>query len=193
MGPGAVAPAGARPALGRDMGGMDGPVRRPAFGNPAPAEAPATGAAADPLAALRNGARPATRLPEPVGETWNPISDDALRAVRGGAKGAGSQAVPSSKSFVWGHPSGRNLFVAYLLWFLLGQLAMHRFYCGQTASAWQQIGLFVGSLIVVLIFPPLGAIGLVVWLLWVLADLFLIPGMMRRFKAEHASGYLDFL
>lgn len=190
--PGAAAPAAARQALGRNPAGLNAAPRRAAFAAPEPVVVGAASgtAAADPLAALRNGARPATRLADDVGKTWNPVSDDALRAARGG----GGQPVPSSKGFIWGHPSGRNLFVAYLLWFVLAQVSMHRFYCGRTASAWQQIGLFVGSLIVVLIFPPLGAIGLLVWLLWIIADLFLIPGMLGRFKEEHATPYyLDFL
>lgn len=183
--PGDLAPSGPRPAFGRDAGGNGAAPRRPA-----PTAPPAgTAEAPDALAGLRNGARPATRRADSGGERWNPVSDDTLRAARGER----SQPTPSSKGFVWGHPSGRNLFVAYLLWFALGQISMHRFYCGQSGSAWQQMGLLFGSVLVTLVFPPLGAIGLLVWLLWLLADLFLIPGMLGRFKAEHASGYLDFL
>ena len=185
MEPGDLATSGARPAFGREAGGQGAAPRRPA-----PAEPPA-GASndSDPLAGLRNGARPATRLPDSGSERWNPVSDDALRVARGG----GRQPVHSSEGFLRGHPSRRNLIVAYLLWFLLGQLSMHRFYCGQTGSAWQQIGLLFGSVLVTLVFPPLGVMGIVVWLLWLLADLFLIPGMLGRFNTQQASGYLDFL
>lgn len=76
--------------------------------------------------------------------------------------------------------SDRSLLLAYVLWFLVGQLSIHRFYLGATGSGWKQLGLFVGSLFMVFIFMPLGAIGLVVWMLWILADLFLMPGLHRK-------------
>ncbi|KWV90660.1 hypothetical protein AUC45_15385 [Erythrobacter sp. YT30] len=73
-----------------------------------------------------------------------------------------------------------------MLWFILGQLSIHRFYCGQSESAWFQIALFIGSLVTLFVFPPIGAVGIIAWIIWIIADLFLIPGMMRRFKAAHA-------
>ena len=53
---------------------------------------------------------------------------------------------------------------AYLLWFFLGILSAHRFYLGRPGSAILQILLF---------FVLIGFI-------WLLVDLFLIPGMVRE-------------
>ncbi len=52
---------------------------------------------------------------------------------------------------------------AYLLWFFLGILSAHRFYLGRPGSAILQILLFF----------------VLVGFLWLLVDLFLIPGMVR--------------
>lgn len=78
----------------------------------------------------------------------------------------------------------RNIWIAYLLWFVIGQFSAHRFYIGATQSAVVQLALFIGSLIIMFIFPPMGLIGFVIWALWLLADLFLIPGLIRK----HAQG-----
>lgn len=62
--------------------------------------------------------------------------------------------------------------IAYLLWFFLGGLGVHRFYLGRNGSAIIQLllGLF-GWL-------PIFA-GWVVLGVWVLIDAFLIPGIAR--------------
>ena len=60
-------------------------------------------------------------------------------------------------------PKEKSVWVAYLLWFFLGVIAAHRFYLKR--HGWLQ-------LFTILLF----GIGL----LWVLADLFLIPGMVRQ-------------
>ncbi len=66
--------------------------------------------------------------------------------------------------------------VAYLLWIFLGGLGAHRFYLGRTGSAIAMIGLLVVGLVTA------GAIvgGLLIAALgvWLLVDLFLIPGMI---------------
>ena len=74
----------------------------------------------------------------------------------------------------------RSLFLAYVLWFFVGQFSAHRFYLGATASAWYQLGLFVVSLVLIFVFAPIGMIGFVVWALWLLADAFLMPGLHRK-------------
>ena len=59
-----------------------------------------------------------------------------------------------------------NVAVAYLLWFFLGWVSGHRFYLGRWKTALLQILLFFV------------AIGFV----WLLIDLFLIPGMVRDIR-----------
>jgi hypothetical protein len=143
----------------------------------------------DPLAGLRNGARPATRRDDTVGQSWSPMPEKQVRAAMQ-TQGTGSGGrTATGKRFIFGEPGKRSLLLAYLFWFVAGQGSLHRFYCGQTQTALMQIGLLVGSVLFALVFAPVAAVGIVIWILWILADLFLIPGMLRRFKAEHAPDY----
>lgn len=90
----------------------------------------------------------------------------------------GGRPVHSSPSPVFVREKSTG--VAYLLWFFLGGFSAHRFYLGFFTSAAIQAGLtpiayamlFSGSLFGVL---PLFAAGL-----WILADAFMIPGMVRQ-------------
>jgi TM2 domain-containing membrane protein YozV len=63
---------------------------------------------------------------------------------------------------------GPSVGAAYLLWFFLGFVSAHRFYCGRIGSAILPIVLNV----------------LVIGLIWLVIDLFLIPGMVRA-KQDH--------
>ncbi len=73
----------------------------------------------------------------------------------------------------------KNVLVAYLLWFFLGIVSLHRFYLGRPLSAILQILSYL----------------IVIGILWWLIDAFLIPGMVdqhrqelrRRFRAEYAG------
>lgn len=68
--------------------------------------------------------------------------------------------------------------LAYVLWFFLGGLGGHRFYLGRTGSAvamllmsifgWMTVWFLVGFFLLI----PLG--------IWLLVDLFLIPGMIEQ-------------
>jgi TM2 domain-containing membrane protein YozV len=74
--------------------------------------------------------------------------------------------------------------VAYLLWFFLGGLGGHRFYLGRTGSAVGMIALTVIGWATVAIgvgFALLAGLGI-----WLIVDLFLIPGMV----AEHNGGLM---
>jgi TM2 domain-containing membrane protein YozV len=63
---------------------------------------------------------------------------------------------------------GPSVAVAYLLWFFLGIFAAHRFYLGRPGTAILQIlSMFV-----------------LVGLVWLVVDLFLIPGMVRDKQEE---------
>lgn len=81
----------------------------------------------------------------------------------------------------------RSLVLAYVLWWFATPFAAHRFYLRATQSAFAMLGLFWGGLALGLATGsgiPAIAIGL--WFLWVLADLFLIPGLTRR--ANESAG-----
>ncbi|WP_182086958.1 TM2 domain-containing protein [Aureimonas sp. ME7] len=58
---------------------------------------------------------------------------------------------------------GPNVTLAYLLWFFLGLFSAHRFYLGRPLSAILQILSYL----------------VLVGFIWLLVDLFLIPGMVR--------------
>ena len=173
--------------------------------------APQASAEHDPLINLRNMSRPEPRPAQPLGgedQGGGPIGASGMSAaqeaeIRAAARGmarnkparsgnlelkgnlSGNSATGSKPSYIFGDPQSRNVGLAYVLWLILGQLSLHRFYCGQTDTAIMQISLWIGSLVVLFVFPPLGLIGLAIWLCWLVGDLFMIPGMLRKFQAEH--------
>jgi len=59
---------------------------------------------------------------------------------------------------------GKNLVVAYLFWFFLWWLSAHRFYLGRWQTALMQIASYF----------------ILVGFVWIVIDLFLIPGMTKR-------------
>ncbi|HWJ73674.1 MAG TPA: TM2 domain-containing protein [Kaistia sp.] len=71
--------------------------------------------------------------------------------------------------------NGPNIVVAYLFWFLLWFVSAHRFYLGRPGSAVLQILSYF----------------ILVGFIWILVDIFLIPGMLRakqdRLRAEYAA------
>ena len=95
------------------------------------------------------------------------------------------KAIAPGKKWLFGEPKGRSLIVAYVFWYFAGLFSLHRFYCGAGESAWYQTGSFFGGLVCMAIWPPLGLLMLGIWVLWLIADIFLIPGMMRRFKSRY--------
>ncbi|WP_066195242.1 MULTISPECIES: TM2 domain-containing protein [Gracilibacillus] len=73
---------------------------------------------------------------------------------------------------------GKNIAVAYLLLIFLGTLGIHRFYLGKTGSGITQLVLTVLGWITAFIligFLLIGVVGL-----WVIIDLFLVPGIIRE-------------
>ena len=85
----------------------------------------------------------------------------------------------------------KSLAVAYVLWWFGYALAAPRFYLGDTSGAVKQAGLFLGGLALMMIgagsnttlIVAIGLIGLGAAFLWLLADMFRIPGMCRRANA----------
>ncbi|MBV7259368.1 TM2 domain-containing protein [Erythrobacter crassostreae] len=61
----------------------------------------------------------------------------------------------------------KSMGIAYLLWLFLGFFGVHRFYAGSTKTGVMQLVL------------ALSVVGWLVLIPWLLADLVLIPGMIR--------------
>ncbi|WP_208560056.1 TM2 domain-containing protein [Marinilactibacillus kalidii] len=79
--------------------------------------------------------------------------------------------------------------VAYLLWFFLGTLGIHRFYLNRKASAIAQLLLtVVGWLTVVF---AIGFVFLLICGVWLLVDLFLIGGMIKKDQADLVDHYSE--
>ncbi|MEQ1725611.1 MAG: TM2 domain-containing protein [Sphingopyxis sp.] len=76
----------------------------------------------------------------------------------------------------------RSMLLAYVFWYFAAGVGAHRFYLGATQSAIIMLGMFWGGLAMMLVFPPLGLLGIFGWALWTIADLFLIPGLCRRYN-----------
>lgn len=72
----------------------------------------------------------------------------------------------------------KSLLIAYLLWWFLGGLGVHRFYLGHTSSGVIMLLLFVFSCVLTII--AVGLLGFVVLGLWWLIDAFLLPSMVTR-------------
>ena len=181
------APMAARPAMRADPEAAEIAARREAFLAAERARRTDDAEAPDSLAGLRNTARPARPRSTSVGDSWNPIPDEALRAARG--SGPGDVSAAPSRRYLLGDPRKRTLLLAYVYWYFCAPIGLHRIYCGHKESGLAQLGLFFGGLVLALIWAPIGVLSLVAWLVWILADLFLIPGMMRRFKAEHQPDF----
>ncbi|NIJ24393.1 TM2 domain-containing protein [Sphingomonas japonica] len=79
----------------------------------------------------------------------------------------------------------KSIRVAAALWLVLGGLGAHRFYLGRTLSGALQAMLFVlgwATLIIVI-----GGVALAAWFLWWLADLAMLPGMVRAHNGDLAA------
>lgn len=74
----------------------------------------------------------------------------------------------------------KSLLIAYLLWWFLGSLVIHRMYAGRMASGLVMLVLFVVSL--VLTFVAVGVLGLLVIGAWWLVDAILLPGMIESYN-----------
>lgn len=68
------------------------------------------------------------------------------------------------------HAEGKSKLVAYLLWFFLGGFGVHRFYLGRIKTGIAQALLAVSGMFLLVPLIPL--------LIWLIADIFLIPKMI---------------
>lgn len=67
--------------------------------------------------------------------------------------------------------NGKNMLVAYVLWYFLGMVGGHRFYMGNTGSAVAQLILSISI------------IGLVVTSIWWIVDAFLLHNKVKEHNA----------
>lgn len=133
------------------------------------------------------------RAPAPTAQVDDPYAEQraafiaAERARRGGdavEDGAGDARAhdpsfdqPRAKTpMVVG---GKSLGMAYVLWFFLGGLSVHRFYLGHPLSAIAQVCLWYVSLMFFFAGFYLAFFTLIAGAVWILADAFLMPGMQR--------------
>jgi TM2 domain-containing membrane protein YozV len=86
------------------------------------------------------------------------------------------------------HQSGAkkaSMTTAYLLLISLGYLGAHRLYLGRRTSASIMLTLFMASCVG--IFFLIGFVGLTIIILWMIIDIFLIPGMCRTLHYRNRS------
>jgi TM2 domain-containing membrane protein YozV len=78
----------------------------------------------------------------------------------------------------------KSLALAYVFWFGCSTVGAHRFYLGFPLSAMLQACLWLGGWLMVLagFFPVLLAV--IAAAIWMLADMFLIPGLARQANAR---------
>ena len=74
----------------------------------------------------------------------------------------------------------KTMGTAYLLWFFLGGLSAHRFYLGFRISAIIQMLLTPFGYAMLLSKSSIGLLAVPAAGLWILADVFLIPGMVAK-------------
>ncbi|MFQ6063168.1 MAG: TM2 domain-containing protein [Methanosarcinales archaeon] len=75
--------------------------------------------------------------------------------------------------------------IAYLLWFFFGMLGAHRFYLKKTGTAVTILLLTIFSTVLMIV--GIGFFMIIIPAIWVFIDLFLIPGMARKYNTELAS------
>ena len=111
-------------------------------------------------------------------------AERARREREGGLPAPVDRDEPTSRSFV----QPKSVGTAYILWFLLGAFAAHRFYVGSASTAFAQIALrLVGVLILVSADFFLGLYLLAAALLWLVVDAFLLPDLVRKANARRAA------
>ena len=74
---------------------------------------------------------------------------------------------------------GKNMIVAYILWYFLGIVGGHRFYMGKIGTAVTQLIL------------SLTVVGLIVTGIWWIVDAFLVHTWVKRHNAEVENRIID--
>jgi len=77
---------------------------------------------------------------------------------------------------------GKNMVIAYVLWWFLGWAGIHRFYLGKTRSGAMQLGLFIlgwATVVVFVGFLFLGILGI-----WWLLDAYYVQKYVNEYNAQ---------
>jgi TM2 domain-containing membrane protein YozV len=81
---------------------------------------------------------------------------------------------------------GKNTIIAYVLWWFLGSLGIHRMYLGRTGSGVTQLLLLIFG--IVTWFFGIGILLLAILGVWWLVDAFLTYGMVREENEKRGLG-----
>ncbi len=76
------------------------------------------------------------------------------------------------------HAEGKNMVIAYLLWWFLGWAGIHRFYLGKTGSGVAQLALTVIGWATAVIL--IGFVFLGIWGIWWLCDAYYVQKYVRQ-------------
>ena len=79
----------------------------------------------------------------------------------------------------------KSVGAAYVLWFFLGGFGAHRFYLGETGTGAAILAITVVSLLLML--AAIGFFTIWISIIWVFIDLFLIPGITRKYNSNLAA------
>lgn len=127
--------------------------------------------------------------PEPEYYRPVPLDPDPRRAGHPGpahgspfGRGHGAPTAPPVVTVV----GGKSLVLAYVLWFFLGWLGIHKFYLRQ--PVWGLIYLFLGGLGWAMAGIGIGFLFLVPWALLMFLDIFTMPFRTALVNASIARG-----
>jgi TM2 domain-containing membrane protein YozV len=95
--------------------------------------------------------------------------------------GASTQARPTAdvRAQLAYDAGKKSMLLAYVLWFFVGGLGVHRFYLGRIGSGVALLALFLICWLLGFITLGIGFVALLIPAAWLLIDAFLIPGMVN--------------
>ena len=74
--------------------------------------------------------------------------------------------------------------IAYILWCFMGLFGAHRFYLGEKGTGAGMLIITLASLVLMFVF--IGFFTIFITIIWAFVDLFLIPGMTRKYNNDLA-------
>ncbi len=78
--------------------------------------------------------------------------------------------------------TGKNMIFAYLLWWFLGAVGVHRFYLGKPATGFAQLFLFVAGITTIIF--GIGFMFLFAWSVWWFLDAYFVYKLVHKANAE---------